>query len=428
MATIAQIVEQIRHAIFGKDVRENIAQGIEKVGEFSDAINNKINIPQTYKHGTSGQILRTLGNGETEWSDEVDVTDKINFPETYKYGTSGQILKTLGNGKTEWSDVGNPTDEQTETAITKWLNEHPEASTTVQDGSITENKLASNLSYQLKRRYLRPFRYLFISDIHYSTRNWYSVYDDNRMKKMIDDIHKEDAANKFDGIFILGDISLDYWVSGGTADNDLISYSEKFIKYYAPKISSKLFIGPGNHDGFSNSRWKKMTGLNRQFTVIDEDKNVAIIYLDTFEHQDPEEYDDDGTYKQVDTTYLSEQLELCSGKTIFLCSHYFNYNNESSTFKEMVRTNDDIVCLLAGHTHNSRVINLGSDYGNKLLLETGHYSYAGSSAGDPENCMWGFRDVTLTSNGINSSYIVPEYTVTISGEQVQDVWHTQMLQ
>ena len=68
---------------------------------------------------------------------------------------------------------------------------------------------------------------------------------------------------------------------------------------------------------------------------------------------------------------------------------------------------------------------MGSDYGNKLLLETGHYSYAGSSAGDPENCMWGFRDVTLTSNGINSSYIVPEYTVTISGEQVQDVWHTQ---
>lgn len=33
MATIAQIVEQIRHAIYGKDVRENIAQGIEKCYE-----------------------------------------------------------------------------------------------------------------------------------------------------------------------------------------------------------------------------------------------------------------------------------------------------------------------------------------------------------------------------------------------------------
>ena len=30
MATISQIVAQIRTAVFGKDVRENIAQGIEK--------------------------------------------------------------------------------------------------------------------------------------------------------------------------------------------------------------------------------------------------------------------------------------------------------------------------------------------------------------------------------------------------------------
>ena len=33
MATIAQIVEQIRHAVYGKDVRENIAEGIEKCYE-----------------------------------------------------------------------------------------------------------------------------------------------------------------------------------------------------------------------------------------------------------------------------------------------------------------------------------------------------------------------------------------------------------
>lgn len=37
MATIAQIVEQIRHAVFGKDVRENIAEGIEKCYEDSTA-------------------------------------------------------------------------------------------------------------------------------------------------------------------------------------------------------------------------------------------------------------------------------------------------------------------------------------------------------------------------------------------------------
>ena len=42
MATIAQIVEQIRHAVYGKDVRENIAQGIEKC--YEEAVQRNLNI------------------------------------------------------------------------------------------------------------------------------------------------------------------------------------------------------------------------------------------------------------------------------------------------------------------------------------------------------------------------------------------------
>lgn len=39
MATMPQILAQIRTAIFGKDVRENIAQGIEKCYENIESIN-----------------------------------------------------------------------------------------------------------------------------------------------------------------------------------------------------------------------------------------------------------------------------------------------------------------------------------------------------------------------------------------------------
>ena len=38
-----------------------------------------------------------------------------------------------------------PTDEQIESAVSDWLDDHPEATTTVQDGSITKAKLDSNL-------------------------------------------------------------------------------------------------------------------------------------------------------------------------------------------------------------------------------------------------------------------------------------------
>ena len=44
-------------------------------------------------------------------------------------------------GDVEWVDVGQPTDEQTDSAVTKWLDKHPEATTTVQDHSLTINKM-----------------------------------------------------------------------------------------------------------------------------------------------------------------------------------------------------------------------------------------------------------------------------------------------
>ena len=41
----------------------------------------------------------------------------------------------------EWVEQGLPSDTQAETAVNNWLNEHPEATTTVQDNSLTINKM-----------------------------------------------------------------------------------------------------------------------------------------------------------------------------------------------------------------------------------------------------------------------------------------------
>lgn len=62
-------------------------------------------------------------------------------------GNDGQILRSKGNGSTEWSDVGLPTDEQTETAVSKWLDDHPEATTTV-DYKITA-KVFNNVAQMI---------------------------------------------------------------------------------------------------------------------------------------------------------------------------------------------------------------------------------------------------------------------------------------
>lgn len=89
-----------------------------------------------------------------KWSVENPKTD--NAPD---YGDPGQILRTKGDGSTEWSDVGLPTDEQTEQAINKWLDDHPEATTTVQDGSITEPKLEGAFSLTVLNDYVTPEMY-----------------------------------------------------------------------------------------------------------------------------------------------------------------------------------------------------------------------------------------------------------------------------
>lgn len=58
-----------------------------------------------------------------------------------KTATPGYIMTATndGHGNT-WSPVGTPTDEQTAEAVAAWLDAHPEATTTVQDHSLTYEK------------------------------------------------------------------------------------------------------------------------------------------------------------------------------------------------------------------------------------------------------------------------------------------------
>lgn len=84
-------------------------------------------------------------------NDEIENTkkNKVNQPlDGYNQptnGTNGQLLRTKGNGKTEWVNVGLPTDAQTAQAVSDWLDDHPEATTTVQDGAVTIPKLSAEV-------------------------------------------------------------------------------------------------------------------------------------------------------------------------------------------------------------------------------------------------------------------------------------------
>ena len=69
---------------------------------------------------------------------------KVPFPVTDRLGTLGQVLSSNADGSTTWADPVIPDAEATAAAVDAWLDDHPEATTTVQDDSITNAKIRNN--------------------------------------------------------------------------------------------------------------------------------------------------------------------------------------------------------------------------------------------------------------------------------------------
>lgn len=60
------------------------------------------------------------------------------------------------DGNVEWVEQGLPTDTQTSSAINKWMDAHIEEIATIQNGSITEQKINSNFLPKIKNVYVTP--------------------------------------------------------------------------------------------------------------------------------------------------------------------------------------------------------------------------------------------------------------------------------
>lgn len=94
-------------------------------------------------------LIKALGGGVSEAEVEELRSAIVPFPSSASAGDVGKFLKakTVADGKvTEYeldSVAIDPSD--VEQAVSDWLTDHPEATTTVQDGSITKAKLASAL-------------------------------------------------------------------------------------------------------------------------------------------------------------------------------------------------------------------------------------------------------------------------------------------
>ena len=140
--------------------KTNVINTVKKatsiIEEIEEEVDNLLNSIDDEPTQNSGNLVKS--GGVYTAVNTVD-TAKINRPTSGGLpddGTEGQILRTKGNGQTEWVDPGTPTSEQVESAIIDWMDEHPEARVLIDDGSITEPKFADSLKVKAIKDYVTP--------------------------------------------------------------------------------------------------------------------------------------------------------------------------------------------------------------------------------------------------------------------------------
>lgn len=104
---------------------------------YIDTAGDAIILKQETAKSLNSSIESAIQKEAKEREDDINQLDSIKIPKPSVEGTKGQQLLSNGDGTTIWADYDT---SLVETTIKNWLDEHPEATSTIQDGSLTWNK------------------------------------------------------------------------------------------------------------------------------------------------------------------------------------------------------------------------------------------------------------------------------------------------
>ena len=121
---------------------------IELEMEVSAGVAIKAPIDSTLTVGGMAADAKAAGDLIRQNATDIETLEETAagmVPKPAAEGTEGQLLQTNGDGTTSWTTQGTPTAAQVATAVDAWLEDHPEATTTVEDGAVGGAKLAPAL-------------------------------------------------------------------------------------------------------------------------------------------------------------------------------------------------------------------------------------------------------------------------------------------
>ena len=263
---------------------------------------------------------------------------------------------------------------------------------------------------------LAQYRILMTSDIHCTDlEDWYGVSDHDRMEHWLEAVYREHEKQPFDLILIPGDISLDYHAEKTPFDKGY-STAWQFMKMYAARLPKgvPVIVGAGNHEQFPEETWHKITGNPRQCHAVVG--NHTFVMLDGFREALLTTYDSSNCYSTMDTAYVRQLLDKYPENHMWLVSHWFQPEAETEEFRRLVSSENRIRGLFMGHTHEHQLIPLGPEWGNKVIAQTGNFSYTMSGA--DTGGFWGFRDLVIEENKAVSRYIMADSDVVLEEGRV----------
>ena len=262
------------------------------------------------------------------------------------------------------------------------------------------------------------FRVLLTSDIHCThLLEWYGVPYRDRMQHWVDSVIAEHEETPIDLLVIMGDVSLDHWQhsGGGSWINEGHSSADEFYMDFVMQLPHDIPVVmiAGNHEQYSYEQWEEIVGHERQeYYVLGEN---LFLMVDTFRGELDPDYHHDGKYVGVDMDFVNEVLEEHGDKDIWLIGHYFDMSKESEEFKTLLRENTNVKGLFQGHTHQTSVIQLGEEYNDLTIAQTGNFAY--TKEADIVGSFWGFRDLTITAESAECGYIIVDSEAIINGKE-----------
>lgn len=137
------LIDELQRALANIEQLDEIDAKVQVLQATADAVEELLeNIPNYEEFRELTSQVETLENRIGD--DEYDITQRIPYPVApySKYGTSGQVLSTNADGSTQWQNPIVPTDTQAETYINAWLDAHPDAVTTLDDGEVVTRFIA----------------------------------------------------------------------------------------------------------------------------------------------------------------------------------------------------------------------------------------------------------------------------------------------